>query len=364
MPRKAAPKKSNSNYLGAEELLSEINKKYGPNTMVRASDALALKRIYISTGSIGLDILLGGGLLEGKIHQFRGAFSSSKTWTLYTTAISYLTKYPEACFILIDPENAADEKHMESLGFTESMLDRTFIVRPANGERAADVAIDVAEKAKKVLIGLDSVDGMTPTAEAEEGMDKASMALGARMMNKFMRKLVPVMATDLLSDDPRTTFIMISQIRTKFNVMFGSPDTTWGGMGKEFAATTIIKFARTSWLKEGDKTNGKTYGVQIMAEIIKCKGPGHGESVEYDFYKMNYKDFNIGEYDNVKALVDWGIRVEVINKSAKSYTYRKISEVGLPAFIAKLNKMPNTQQKLLDDIINARRKMYAPKHNG
>lgn len=348
-------------YLGVDSLMDMINKKHGPNTMVRASDAAALKRQYIPTGSVGLDIQLDGGLLEGKIHQFRGAYSSSKTWTLYTTAIEFMKKYPEGVFILIDPENAADEKHMANLGFTDSMMDRTFLVRPANGEKGADVAIDVAANASKVLIGLDSVDGMTPTAELEENMDKASVGQGARMMNKFMRKLVPIMATDLLSENPRSTVIMICQLRDKIGVMWGDPSTTWGGKGKEFAATTIIKFARVAWLRKGDKKEGITYGMRVQAEILKCKGPGHGETVEYDLYKKNYNGYNAGDYDNIGALFDWGVKLGIIDKSAKTYTYRKISEVGEEAFKAVLKKKNISQQKLLNTIIKTQRLMYAPK---
>lgn len=352
---------STKGFLSADALIAHINKKFGKNVMMRASDALSLVKSYVSTGAAALDILLGGGLQEGKLHQFRGNFSSTKTTHMQKTACNYLKKHPEGVFVYVDAENAHDIQRLIDLGFSKEMLQRTFIVTPDSGENAADIAIEAAQVSQKAIIGIDSVDAMTPTAEQENGMDKQSMGLAARMMNKFMRKLIPVMVTDLLSDNPRCTVVMICQLREKIGVMFGDPSTTSGGKGKEFAASTIVKFSRVSWLKEGDKTSGKTYGMRIQAEIIKCRGPAHGETTEYDYYKMNFRNLAAGEFDNTEAIYGWGVRLGLVNKAAKTYTFGKWSATGEQAFIDGLVVRPKLTARLLEEIMEERRKLYTPK---
>ena len=59
-------------------VLNSINKKFGENAVtVGAGDTLEVKRI--PTGSISLDIALGGGIPMGRYTQINGAYSSSKT---------------------------------------------------------------------------------------------------------------------------------------------------------------------------------------------------------------------------------------------------------------------------------------------
>jgi len=349
-------------FLKPDQLLAHINQVFGPNTLVRASDALALKRSYFRTGCAALDILLGGGLQQGRIHQFRGNFSSSKTWTLLSTAKCALQDDPDACVILVDAENTIDERFLEIHGFTSEMLERVFMMYPGCGEAAADAIIEVAKTAVKVLIVIDSVDALTPTAELDENMAKANVSPGARMMNKFMRKLVPVMASDLLSKEPRCTVIMVCQLREKIGVMFGDNGTTWGGKGKEFAASTIVKFARIEWLREkGDtKAASITYGMRVQAEVIKQKGPAHGESVEYNLFKRNHGIHKVGDYDNTEALLSWGLRLGLVEKSGKNLTYGKASGNGENDFLETLAKLPKTRARLLNEIITERAKMYAP----
>lgn len=354
-------------FLNASQLIDHINDMFGPNTLVRAADALALKRSYLRTGCAALDILLSGGLQQGRIHQFRGGFSSSKTWTLLSTGKCLLQDDPEAVLVLVDAENTIDEKFLEIHGYTAEMLERVFFMYPGCGEAAADAVIEVTKTAKKVLVVIDSVDALTPSAELDENMEKASYSPGARMMNKFMRKLVPVMATDLLSAKPRCTVLMVCQLREKIGVLFGDNSTTWGGKGKEFAASTIIKFARVAWLRDGEKGAAKenvtTYGLRVQAEIVKCKGPAHGESVEYNIYKKNFGIYKVGEYDNTEALLSWGVRLKLVEKAGKTLTYGKASAGSESDFLAALAKLPKTRSRLLNEIITERAKMYAPQKN-
>ena len=347
----AKKKSEDTDKLSIDALAAHINSQFGANTMVRASDSLASKVSYVSTGCTAIDLMLMGGLVEGRIHQFRGGFSSTKTTTLHRTAYEFLSKYDNGCYILVDAEGTSDVQFLRNiLGFTDEMLTRIFFVSPDSGENAGDVAIEISKRAEKVFIGIDSVDALTPSSEQESDMDKAGVSPGARMMNKFMRKLIPVMKTDLLSDSPRCTMVMISQLREKIGVMFGDNSTTWGGKGKEFAAATILKFARTAWLREGDKKTGSVYGMALQIEAVKCKGPGHGEVAECDYYKANKDGYKPGEFDNVGALIRWGVRLKIIKKVGRKYEYKGNSytcEKDLKEVLRKRGSMRNALQQAI-----------------
>jgi recombination protein RecA len=59
-------------YLPADALIQAINKEFGANTLVRACDAIGLIKPRISTGSLSLDLMLGGGYPEGAVTLLEG----------------------------------------------------------------------------------------------------------------------------------------------------------------------------------------------------------------------------------------------------------------------------------------------------
>lgn len=359
MPARKTKASSTSEHLAADELMNHINKKFGENTLVRASDSALADLPRISTGNFSLDVILNGGLVEGRLHQFRGNFSSTKTTQMHITGREFLTSYEEGCYVIVDAENTTDEIFLQNvLGFTDDQMSRTFLVKPGSGEDACDIAIEVCKMAKKVIVGIDSVDALTPTAEMDDEMAKAGVGPGARMMNKFMRKLIPVMRTDLLSDSPRCTLIMISQLREKIGTMFGDNSTTWGGKGKEFAASTIIKFSRTAWLREGAKKDGYTYGLRMQAELIKCKGPGHGEVAEYSYYKAKYGRYLPGQFNNLESMIEWGVRLELVKKTGRNYKYSATTGTSLADFADQLSRKSKLRAKLKNAIMETRYNLY------
>ena len=346
-----------SNTLSRQQLVSHINQKFGKNTLMSAIEAAGLSRVRCPFGIAGIDILLNGGLVEGKIHQIRGNESSSKTTHSLKFALSYLRKYPDGVFIFVDAEDSSDVDFLRLLGFSTDELERTYYIPPGSGERAGDVTCEIASLSEKVVIVIDSVDTLTPSAELDTDMEKAGVSPGARMMNKFMRKLVPVMQAGLDADSPRCTVLLICQLREKIGVMFGSPATTWGGKGKNFAASTIIDLARTAYLYDGKGKTRFTYAMNVAATLNKCKGPSQGDSAEYTFYKANHDIHKNGTFDDIDALLTWGVRLSIIQKKANTYVYDDLSGIGAK-FSAGLQGDAKIRKKLFAEIVAKRKELY------
>lgn len=304
----------------AAQLVDAVNKKFGAGTMIVGTEAGGLVKPRLSTGSFALDLVLDGGFPEGAIEVMEGDEGSSKSWNLHRRAANFLAAYPESAYILINAEGTNDPPFLEMLGVD---LSRTYFIQPDSGEQAWDVAHYVAEHAAKVYVGVDSLDQMVPLAEMEGDMDESKMAPAARMNNRGFRKLVALMKSDIATQEHRITMGIVTQLRTNIGVMFGDNSTSVGGRGKKYAAMTIIRYRRKKILRTEGPTlaDRVAYGLQIEAEVIKNKGVGQGERVEFTLYKENFDGFKRGQIDNVTELIPFILKYELVQKSSGWYKF-------------------------------------------
>lgn len=313
--------------LAAAQIADAVNKKFGAGTMVPGNKAMGLVRPRISTGSLALDMVLGGGYPEGAIELLEGAEGTSKSWNLHCRAANFLRTHKDGIYILINAEGTNDPPFLEMLGVD---LKRTFFIQPESGENAWDVAHEITSKATKVYIGIDSLDAMVPLAEMEGDMDEHKMAPAARMNNRGFRKLISLMKSDVETAEHRVTMGIIAQLRTNIGVQYGDNQCTVGGRGKNFAAMTIIRYKKTQTIrtKEGSTILDKiAYALEIEAEVIKNKGSGEGEKVRFTLYKENYEGFRRGQIDNVTELLPFLMRYKIISLGGAFYTLPDGSKV-------------------------------------
>src|SRR5881396_1773294 len=204
--------------------LSQIEKQFGKGSIMKM-DAEAIKDIeVVSTGSLGLDLALGvGGLPRGRVVEVYGPESSGKT-TLTLQVIAEVQKAGGTA-AFIDAENALDVTYAGKLGVkTEDLL----ISQPDTGEQALEIDVIV----------IDSVAALTPKAEIEGEMGEPQMGLQARLMSQALRKLTANIKRT------NTLVIFINQIRMKFGVLFGNPETTTGGNALKFYASVRMDIRR------------------------------------------------------------------------------------------------------------------------
>ena len=346
---KQSPKKTKE-YLSPDALMGEVNRTFGENTLVRASEAIGLIKPRFSTGSFALDLVLDGGAPEGGIEIIEGERTSGKSWGLMSRAREFLKKNPESVFILVNAEGSNDPNFLRMLRVP---LDRTYILSPDSGEQAWDASVLVAQKAQKIYLGIDSLDALVPMAELNSDMDQSHVAVAARMNNKGFRKLITAMRTDLLSSDQRVTACFLTQLRTNIGIMFGDPNTSVGGKGKEFAASQIIRMRRKSYIRqEGEKLIDKvTYGIEVVAKVVKSKGCGEGEEVSYTMYKENYQTFRRGDIDNVTELIPFLLAYQIVAKAGAWYTLPNEDRVqGEEKLAAYLRDYPDMMTYCLEEV--------------
>ena len=170
------------------------------------------------SGSIALDVSLGGGIPLGRIIELYGYESSGKS-LIATKAMAEVQKLG-GTVALIDFEMSFDPGFARKLGLNP---DELIISQPETMEDGLTVIEALAESNATDLIVLDSIAAAVPKAEFEAEVGKQNVALQARILSQFLRKLIGICAKT------GCTVICINQMRDNVGVMYGDPTTTPGG---------------------------------------------------------------------------------------------------------------------------------------
>ncbi len=242
------------------DVLAGIRKKFGDESIRTLADHPKIGIDSISTGSFGLDAILGiGGLPRGRITEVYGPEGSGKT-TLALSVVSEAQKrLGGAECAYIDVEHAMDPDYAAKLGVD---IKKLLISQPDSAEQALDMVESMIRSNAFDVIVIDSVASLTPKDEMEGEMGQQFMGKQARLMGQAMRKLTAVSAKS------KTVLIFINQIRMMMNVMPGqSPEITPGGKALKFAATVRLDIRRIAQIKKGEDT----VGGRVRVKVVKNK---------------------------------------------------------------------------------------------
>ncbi|MEY4672529.1 MAG: hypothetical protein RL148_313 [Planctomycetota bacterium] len=251
-----------------EDAILAIQKNYGDGSIMRMGDGVKAPVDGISTGSLGLDLCVGGrGLPRGRVIEIFGPESSGKT-TLTLHVIANAQRSGGVC-AFIDAEHALDPQYARRLGVD---LDSLLISQPDHGEQALDITETLVKSSAVDVIVVDSVAALVPKAEIEGEMGDSFVGLQARLMSQALRKLTALVAKS------NTCLIFINQIREKIGVMFGSPETTTGGRALKFYSSVRIDIRRIGQIKDGEEP----IGARTKATVVKNKMAPPFKKCEFD----------------------------------------------------------------------------------
>ena len=142
--------------------LDTIEKQFGKGSIMKMGNAHKVDVECIPTGSLSLDIALGGGIPKGRVIEVYGPESSGKT-TLTLHAIAEIQKQGGTA-AFIDAEHALDPSYAKRIGVD---VENLLLSQPDNGEQALEIADHLIRSGAIDIIVIDSVAALVPKSELE-----------------------------------------------------------------------------------------------------------------------------------------------------------------------------------------------------
>lgn len=308
--------------------LDQIEKQFGKGSIMKLGESTHAVVECVPTGSLSLDLALGGGLPKGRVIEIYGPESSGKT-TVTLHAISEVQKSGGTA-AFIDAEHALDPAYAKRIGVD---IDNLLLSQPDYGEQALEIAETLVRSNAVDLVVIDSVAALVPRAEIEGDMGDSLPGLQARLMSQALRKLTAVISRS------KATVIFINQIRMKIGVMFGNPETTAGGNALKFYASVRMDIRRIGQIKQGDKVVGN----RTKIKVVKNKVAPPFKEAEFDIM------YNEG-ISRSGDILDLASNMDIVEKSGAWYGYKgeKIGQ-GREATKIYLTEHP----KLMDELSKA-----------
>lgn len=305
--------------------VDQIKKQFGQGSIMQLGDDHKIDVATFSSGSLGLDIALGGGIPKGRIIEIYGPESSGKTTLSLHSVAEIQRRGGTAAFI--DAEHALDPSYAQRIGVDVANL---LISQPDNGEQALEIVETLVRSNAVDLIVVDSVAALVPQAEIEGDMGDAHMGLQARLMSQALRKLTGVI------NKSKCTVIFINQLRMKIGIMFGNPETTTGGNALKFYASVRMDIRRISQIKSGDAIIGN----RVKVKVVKNKIAPPFREAEFDIM------YNEG-ISRAGETLDLAVQKEIVGKSGAWFEYGG-SKIGQGREASKQYLIDNP--KVLDEV--------------
>lgn len=315
------------------QVLADIEKQFGKGAIMKLGEREKREIDTSSSGSIAVDVALGGGYPKGRIIEIFGPESSGKT-TFALHAIAEVQKEGgRAAFI--DAEHSLDPIYASNLGVNIAEL---LLSQPDTGEQALEICDALVKSEAVNIIVIDSVAALVPQAEIDGEMGDSHVGLQARLMSQALRKLSGSI------NKTNTIVIFINQLREKVGVMFGNPETTPGGKALKYYSSIRLDIRRGEQIKQGTDVVGNKTVVKVVKN--KIAPPFKIANVEIMYGEGVSKE---GE------LVDLAAEAGIVEKSGAWYSY-KGEKIGQGK--ENVKSLLKENKKLCQEIENKVREYY------
>lgn len=308
------------------DVIANMDKRFGKGAVIIGDTVIQTERQ--KTGSLGMDIITGGGWGKGRMVEIFAPESSGKTTLCIHTMIQAQKDNPDQKVVFIDAEHAFDRNYAEHLGLDMSQV---IISQPDSGEQALEIAEALIASGKISVCVIDSVAALTPRAEIEGEMGDSKMGLHARLMSQACRKLTGVVSKT------NTVLLWTNQIRMKIGVMFGSPETVPGGEALKFYASIRVDMRKS---KGDDDSDGNRINSKVKAKTIKNKLAAPFQVTEFDIV------FGEG-IDRASEILAIAENIGIIKKGGSWFSY---GETKLGQGAANVKELLRDNPELSDEI--------------
>lgn len=339
--------------MDTKDFVTSFRKEFGEDSIFLLGEDETLADIKVrSSGSLLLDLAMGGGFAQGRLSLLQGKEKSGKS-TLACLAIAEAQKNePEKCNAIIDLENSFNIEWAKTLGVD---TDKLMILQPdTHAEKVYDMIEYMLKSGNFSFIVVDSLDGLIPKEELEEtDWDKESRVGGtAKINSKAMRKIV----NSGILRESETSLIFIQQLRDKIGgfSLYGTPTTVSGGRSIQHASTQTLEVAIGDYFTKGTGRDRKYFGQQIRAKVAKNKIAPPFRQATIDLYYEH-------GVDRIAELVLVSKEIGVLQGTSwLTFADPRTGEIMVDeeGKDLKWNGVKKTQEALMEDIKDNEGKLY------
>ena len=369
-----------------KSIAKKINTQFKSDVVVTADEAHTNTYLRRPCGIMQLDIDTGGGMPAGRLVTLTGPNQAGKTTLLYYYYAMHQRLYGEDAVIAhlcsegnVDHKQAraagwiiptpwkeiqAQNQEREKLGIPAFTDEEIAELRRGIGhnhlveglgtcEEFLDVAHDLLKSNLYGLIGLDSYEGLMPSAEAQlESLESfPTQAARASLIGRFMQHYGPI------TRDPAhfTTFIMTCQVRN--NRKKNEAPAHFAKYMKEWAS--VVPDSVKHWRKidvtvwsgakigngKKDKEDKEVFGKYINWDIVKGTLNAHDNVQGETAFYYDKRGFNL-----LQTVFDAGFKYGVIREKEGRLTFLPNGEPddyldGVPSPEEFIRAMSEDQEK-------------------
>ena len=297
-------------------LQRKINKKYGPNTLVKGEVLKDLEIPRTTSGFLSLDLTLGGGWPLNQWNEIVGHPSHGKTVVATRAIAANQALNPDHHTLWI-----ASEEFVPDWAAKQGVdLNRVTVLNTSEMELAFNTVDEALQERMVDAIVIDSYPALHASGEFDDrDIGEFRPGLNAVLMGQMFRKTNTSKFRSLVDEDRDCLLLMINQWREKIGVLHGDPRTTPGGKAKDYNFFTRVEVSKTDWIKGED---GDFVGQTIRVKNLKNKTAPPGRIASFDFYFEDVTGIPAGTYDSIKEMFFVGIAYGVFEKEGNKYLYK------------------------------------------
>ena len=321
--------------------------------------------IWVSTGSYGLNYLISGdfykGIPMGKVTVFAGESGAGKSY-IVSGNIAKAAQEQGIFVVMIDTENALDEKWLKAVG-VDTSEDKMLRISASMIDDVAQIVNDFVQEYKashldaprderpRILFIIDSIGMLlTPTEikQFQEGDMKGDMGRKAKQLKAFVSNCVNMFG-DLNMGMAVTNHTYASQD------MFDPDDKISGGSGFIFASSIIVAMKKYK-LKEDEDGNKVTdvKGIRATCKVIKTRYSKPFETIKIDIpweTGMNPLSGLFDLFEKSGVLVKEGNRYKYVTKAGEEIKmFRKEWQTDEDSMKIIMNEFTQDDLRVVVDI--------------
>jgi recombination protein RecA len=271
------PKKTYTPPKTLEAFLNAQEKKFGDRLM--RHDRIIVPE-YIPTGSVGLDVALGGGWRTGRIHQVVGQPGTCKTSLAIKGMAEAQKLFPTKVVAYIDVERTFEEPWAEALGLDLDRKKKFTWAKVDSSEEASDLCRDMLRSELYSMVVVDSIGGMERAQVIyDKDAEESDMGKNSQVIGRLCKQCA------VIGDNTNTTTLVINQFRKGFDN--GGYDKPSGPMILGYSTTDSVTMRK---LGGADNTetrmiDGSEIEVsrKIIAKVDRSKIFPQGRKAEFMF---------------------------------------------------------------------------------